>query len=121
MLNRMLPHAVTYYHRVRPDEGEEGCEFERSVLFPVRVQCDRIEEGEVWLETAALYIFPEDLPMPLPTLHPGDFFVSGKCSDPLPPEDGSAYLVKCVVPVMGVDRIKFYRVDADGNGGGWDD
>lgn len=114
MLNRLLPDIVTYYRAVW--EGD-SCKFERRVLCPVRMQTERIEKDGFCLENGTLYVFPGEIAGEVIHADVGDYFVRGVCEAETPPRDKGTFLVRAVSPMMGIDSLKFLRIDAVGNGG----
>ena len=103
----LLPHAVTYYHRV-----QDGV-FERSYLSPVRLRVSENaeNEGEEREVAATLYLFPAELLIPLPTVNlKEDYFVCGACTSSQPPRDGRAFRVMGKSSFDASGKINFLRI-----------
>ena len=117
MKTSLLPHSVTYYHRVK--HGEEYL-FEKTHLSPVRLRTAQApsQEGEETSVAGVLYVFPSETISPIPDFSTsGDFFVRGEAEDSAPPKDGSAFRVIRVEAFDAIGKINFIKLDGVANRG----
>ena len=112
MSNRLLPHKVTYYKRM-----PSGEEFERTLLYPVRVQEEASEQEGILLRFAELFVLCDELLTKQPDFAPGDYFVLGECREALPPCGRGAYRVVNLFPQMDYNVLKLQHLSGVGEEG----
>ena len=111
----LLPHSITYYHRVKHGEAYL---FEKTYLSPVRLRTSETasQEGEETSIAGVLYIFPSETLSPIPDFSTdGDFFVKGEAEGSSPPKDGSAFRVTRIEIYDAMGKINFIKLDGVAN------
>lgn len=112
MSNRLLPHMVTYYKR-----RSSGEDFERTLLYPVRVQEEASEQEGILLRSAELFVLCDELIPKKPDFAIGDYFVVGRCREALPPYGRGAYRVVHMLPRLDYNALKLEHLSGMGEEG----